>query len=110
MAAVRATPAPSLSRPRAVRSHVLDLLSRSFTCFNAVRMPACLPTVWAIPPSGDSSRHALRTWLTWRGAGSTMAAWWYEHNDRQFNRAAIVNLGHAAMCLPTVLVIAVHRV
>ena len=98
------------ARPR-LRSRALYLrgLTWAFTLFNAVRVLAYAPTIWAIHASGDSSQHSLWTWITWAGANATMAAWLYEHNGQCMNRAIAVNLGNAAMCLGTVGVIVAHR-
>ena len=96
-------------RPGALRATYLSLLTWSFTLFNAVRVLAYLPTLWAIHASGDSGQHSLWTWLTWLGANATMAAWLFEHNGRRCNRAVLVNLGNASMCLLTALAIAYQR-
>lgn len=87
----------------------LLLLSWAFTLFNSLRMLAYLPTTWAIYTTGDSSQHSLWTWCTWLGANATMAAWLHEHNGRRFDKAVLVNIGNATMCLATVLVILQHR-
>ena len=91
------------------RSLYLTLLTWAFTLFNSVRVASYLPTLWALQASGDSSQHSLWTWVTWVGANATMAAWLYEHNGRLVNRAVAVNIGNAAMCLATVLLIVAHR-
>ena len=72
-------------------------------------MLAYLPTVWAVVQSGDSSQYPLWTWCTWAGANSTVAAWLYETHDRQFSRAAVVNAGNAAMCVPALPTIVDYR-
>ena len=87
----------------------LRLLDWAFTLFNSVRVAAYLPTLWALHVSGDSSQHSLWTWATWVGANATMAAWLYEHNGRTLNRAVVVNVGNALMCLATVILIVAHR-
>jgi len=87
----------------------LGLLTWAFTIFNSVRVASYLPTLWAIEASGNSSQHSLWTWATWVGANATMAAWLYEHNGRTMNRAVAVNMGNAAMCLATVVLIVWHR-
>jgi len=103
----RPTPAAtSLSRARPVYQ---ALLTWAFTLFNAVRMLAYLPTMWAIQTSSDASQHSLWTWCTWLGANATMAAWLYEQNGQRPSGAVIINLGNAAMCGATVALIAVHR-
>ncbi len=91
------------------REVYLALLTWAFTLFNSVRVFSYLPTLWAIHTSGDSSQHSLVTWLTWLGANLTMALWLHEHNGRRCNRAVMVNVGNAAMCLATSLLIAWHR-
>jgi hypothetical protein len=94
---------------RATRSTYLKVLTWAFVSFNAVRVFAYLPTLWAIHLSGDSSQHSLWTWLTWVGANATMAAWLYENNDRAINRAVLVSAANATMCLAVTVVIAMHR-
>jgi hypothetical protein len=104
--AVAAAPAlPALS----AREVYLALLSWAFTLFNSVRVLSYLPTLWAIHQSGDSSQHSLVTWLTWLGANVTMALWLYEHNGQRCNRAVMVNVGNAVMCLATSVLIGWHR-
>jgi len=39
-----------------------------------------------------------------------MAAWLYEHNGKQFDRAVTVNVGNDAICLFTVLLIVGYRI
>lgn len=87
----------------------LAVLTWTFTLFNTVRVIAYLPTVWAISASGDSSQHSLWTWLTWLGANATMAAWLYEQNAHRVDRAVLVNVGNAFMCLLKVAVIVSYR-
>ena len=104
----------SRSRPAAApvlrtESLYLRLLTWAFTVFNSVRVAAYLPTLYALHLSGDSSQHSLWTWATWVGANATMAAWLYEQNGRTMNRAVAVNIGNAAMCLATVVLIVAHR-
>ncbi|MBX3636237.1 MAG: hypothetical protein KF683_12780 [Rubrivivax sp.] len=93
-----------LAAPRPVlitRERYLVALTRAFTFFSAVRMLSYLPTLWAMWQAQDSSQHSLLTWLTWTGANLTMAAWLHEHNGRRSNRAVVVNLVNAAMCVAT---------
>jgi hypothetical protein len=100
----------SLASPRGrPRAAYLAVLTWTFTLFNSVRVIAYLPTVWAITESGDSSQHSLWTWLTWLGANVTMAAWLYEQNGQRADRAVLVNVGNACMCLLTVAVIVSYR-
>lgn len=94
---------------RARRGLYLRLLTWAFTLFNTVRVAAYLPTVWAIVQSGSSQQHSLWTWVTWIGANTTMAAWLYEHNDQRLNKAIVVNIGNATMCLITAGVIVWFR-
>lgn len=104
--AVAAAPAlPALS----AREVYLALLTWAFTLFNSVRVLSYLPTLWAIHQSGDSSQHSLVTWLTWLGANVTMALWLYEHNGQRCDRAVMVNVGNAVMCLATSVLIGWHR-
>jgi hypothetical protein len=105
------TPAagPTAAPRPAPPSTYLALLTWAFTLFNSVRTLAYLPTMWSIWASGDSSQHSLWTWGTWLGANTTMAAWLYEHNGRRINRVVTVNIGNAAMCAATVVLIVAHR-
>ena len=101
-----------VSRPveRSARESLyLDGLALAFTVFNSARTLAYLPTMWSIWASGDSSQHSLWTWCTWAGANATMAAWLYEQGGRRANRAVVVNIGNAAMCVITVGLIVFHR-
>jgi hypothetical protein len=85
------------------------VLSWAFTLFNSLRLLAYLPTTWAIYSTGDSSQHSLWTWGVWLGANATMAAWLYEHNSQRLDKAVLVNVGNAAMCLATAVVILCQR-
>lgn len=87
----------------------LRLLTWAFTLFNTVRVAAYAPTIAAIVRSGDSSQHSLLTWLTWLGANATMAAWLYEHGGQRLDKAIVVNIGNALMCLGTTVVIVWYR-
>lgn len=91
------------------RAVYLAVLTWAFTLFNAVRMLAYLPTLWAIHTTADSSQHSLWTWCTWLGANLTMAAWLYEQNGQRLGRAVVVNIGNSAMCAATVVLILAHR-
>jgi hypothetical protein len=91
------------------RERYLTLLTWAFTLFNSVRVLSYLPTMATIWASGSSDQHSLLTWLTWLGANATMAAWLYEHQGQRLNRAILVNIGNAAMCAATVLLIAWFR-
>lgn len=95
--------------PASARKVYLAVLTWAFTLFSSVRMLSYLPTLWAIHTSGDSSQHSLVTWLTWLGANVTMALWLYEHGGQRCDRAVMVNVGNALMCLATSLLIAWHR-
>lgn len=106
LAAVSMPPAPPTV---SARKAYLALLTWAFTLFNSLRVFSYLPTLWAIHASGESSQHSLVTWLTWLGANVTMALWLYEHNGQRCNRAVMVNVGNATMCLLTSLLIAWHR-
>ncbi len=103
----RPTPAPPPLR--LARPVYLAVLTWAFTLFNSLRVFAYLPTMWAIMASGDSSQHSVWTWCTWLGANVTMAAWLFEQNGHRMERAVIVNVGNAAMCGVTVVLIAAHR-
>lgn len=90
------------------RSRYLAVLAWSFALFNALRVLAYLPTIWAIHASGDSQQHSWLTWLTWVGANATMAAWLYE-DSRRWTRAVAVNACNALMCLATLVLILTLR-
>lgn len=102
-AAVTAAVRPSL------RQRYVLLLTWAFTLFNTVRVLAYVPTMATIWQSGSSDQHSLLTWITWLGANATMAAWLYEHDGQRLNRAILVNIGNAAMCGATTLLIAWFR-
>lgn len=104
------TAPPAATREVDGRRMYLTVLTWAFTLFNSVRVAAYLPTIWAIHASGDSSQHSLWTWITWVGANATMAAWLYEQNGHRLNRAVVVNIGNAVMCLGTVLLIVAYRI
>jgi len=97
---------PEISSPR---RGGLSLLTWAFMLFNSMRMVAYLPTTWAIYSTGDSSQHSLWTWCTWLGANITMAAWLHEHNGNRIDKAVLINVGNAMMCLVTVLLILHQR-
>ncbi len=92
-----------------VRAAYLAVLTWAFTLFSLVRLVAYVPTLWVIWASGDSSQHSLWTWGTWFGANVTMAAWLYEQNGQRADRAVLVNLSNATMCLAVTVLIAAHR-
>lgn len=94
---------------QAPRPAYLTLLSGAFALFNAARIVAYLPMIWAIHTSGDASQHSLWAWITWTGANATMAAWLYEHTGQRVDIAVAVNLGNAIMCLLTALLIVGYR-
>ena len=83
----------------------LRMLTWAFTLFSSIRLVAYVPTLWAIHASGDSSQHSLLTWVTWAGANLTMAAWLYEHNGQQMDKAIGVSLANATACALTAVVI-----
>jgi hypothetical protein len=84
-------------------------LTWAFTFFNSVRVLAYLPTTWAIFSSGDSSQHSLWTWCTWLGANASMAAWLHEHNGHRIDKAVVVSMANALMCLINLIVILAYR-
>jgi hypothetical protein len=92
------------------RDRYLLALHWAFTVFNSIRVLAYLPTAWAIFSSGDSSQHSLLTWVTWFGANVTMAAWLYENNGQQANKAVAVNACNASMCLLMIGLIVAERI
>lgn len=105
----RAYAGPRAATPRPGRVTYLVCLAWAFTAFNAVRLLTYLPTIWAIFQSGASDQHSLLTWVAWCGANLTMGLWLYEQADQRLERAALVNLGNAAMCFVTGIVIIVYR-
>ena len=86
------------------RSAYLSVLAWSFGLFNALRVLAYLPTIWAIYASGS-----WFTWLTWAGANATMAAWLYEQDARRLTRTVAVNACNALMCFATLVLIVALR-
>ena len=83
-------------------------LSRVFTFFNAARVFAYMPTLWAIHTSADSSQHSLLTWGTWLCANLSMGIWLHER-DGEMHRAVVANLCNALMCLCGVALIVWYR-
>jgi hypothetical protein len=96
----------SANRP----SNYLRLVNACFVLFSSTRLLTYLPTLWAIHSSANSSQHSLLTWCVWVGSNLSMAAWVYEHNGRCLNRAVVVTLGNAVMCVITCLFIFAYRV
>ena len=86
-----------------------SLLVRAFTLFNSMRVLSYLPTIWTIWAAGDSSQHSLITWVTWLGANLTMALWLFEERRRRVDRAVMVNLANATMCMVTIVAIVAQR-
>jgi hypothetical protein len=91
------------------RRAYLVILTWVFTLFSAGRLLAYLPIIHAIHASGDSSQHALFTWIVWCGANASMAAWLYETNEHRVDTAVLLNGGNASMCLLTAVLIGFHR-
>ena len=91
------------------RENYLRLLAWAFTLFSSVRILAYLPMAWAILTSGSSQQHSLLTWAIWTSSNMTMAAWLYEDNGRRLNRAIVVNIGNALMCLVILALVAFYR-
>ena len=83
---------------RGWRAWYLWALTWAFMVLTGARLIAYLPTTLAIVHTRDSSQHSLWTWLIWVGANLTMAAWLYEHNGHQFDKAIGVSLANAAAC------------
>jgi hypothetical protein len=102
-------PAHEVTTERASRWSYLKALTFAFALFSSVRVVAYLPTIWAIQQSGDASQHSIWTWLTWAGANATMGAWLYEQNGQRVNRAVIVSLCNASMCMATTALIVFYR-
>jgi hypothetical protein len=85
------------------------VLAWAFALVNSARVLAYLPTILAIHHSGNADQHSLWTWCTFCAANVTMAAWLYENNDQQIDRAVVVTLGNAAMCAAIVGMILAYR-
>ena len=101
--------APGGRPARESTSLYLTVLNWAFVLFSSTRLLTYLPTLWAIHSSGSSDQHSLLTWPAWVGSNASMAAWLYENNGRQFNKAVAVVCGNAVMCLATCLVIVIYR-
>jgi hypothetical protein len=95
--------------PSGPRSTYLMMLGSLFGFFNAARVLAYVPTIWAVALGGDSSQHSLWTWLTFFGGNATMAAWLWEQNGQRCNGAILASAGNALMCLAIVSVVAWAR-
>lgn len=107
-------PKSTISRPpdagsKGAPTLYLRLLTWCFVFFSSTRLLTYLPTLWAIHHSGDSSQHSLLTWAAWVGSNSVMAAWLYEHNGQQMNRAIAVTTSNAVMCGLACVLIVYHR-
>ena len=96
--------------PCARASMYIRLLGLAFALFGTLRLVSYLPTLLAIHASGDSRQHSLWTWGIWLGSNFTMAAWLYEANGQQMNRAIGLSLCNAAMCAAAVALIKFYRV
>ncbi|QIL72998.1 hypothetical protein G7048_23190 [Diaphorobacter sp. HDW4B] len=87
------------------RQWYLRCLTWAFMLLTAARLVAYMPTVVSIVQSRNSQQHSLWTWLIWVGANLTMAAWLYEHNGQQMDKAIGVSLANATACAFTAVVI-----
>ena len=98
---------PSSAAPAAPRWRAWYLrgLTWAFWVLTTARLLAYTPTVLAILQTRDSRQHSLWTWLIWVGANLTMAAWLYEHNGQQMDKAIGVSLANATACAFTAAVI-----
>lgn len=94
---------------RSLRAAYLAALGWAVTLLGAVRLVSYLPTLWAIHASGDSSQHALATWLTWAAANAAMAAWLYEQHGRRADCTVVIHACNTVMCLLTVALITAYR-
>ena len=95
--------------PSRSRSLYQTLLNAMFLVFSSTRLLTYLPTLWAIQQHGDSGQHSLLTWSAWIGSNAVMAAWLYETNGRRVNRAIVVMVGNAVMCLAVSVLIVWYR-
>jgi hypothetical protein len=86
----------------------LRVLTWAFALFNAARVLAYLPTLWAVVQSGDVSAHSLVTWFAWTGANCTMALWLYVQGGRRISLPIVINILNAVMCATTATVILAH--
>jgi len=102
-------PAPQ-ALPGSWRAAYLCGLLWSFTAFNLLRLVTYLPTLWAIHASARSDQHSLLTWIGWALSNLTMALWLYERSQHRIDAAVAINIGNAAMCGATALLIAWYRV
>ena len=100
---------PASVIPGMPRSAYLAVLGSLFALFNAARVLAYFPTMWAVALSGNSSQHPLWTWITFLGGNASMAAWLWEQNGQHCNRAVLASGGNALVCLAIVGVIAWTR-
>lgn len=87
----------AITAPVVTRRSV-SVLADAFAFFNAMRIVAYLPTLFAIHGEGHTDQHSLLTWLCFLGANATMALWLYEQNGHRPNRAIAVSAGNAVMC------------
>jgi hypothetical protein len=82
----------------------------AFALFSSTRLLTYLPTMFVIYASADASQYSMLTWLAWVGSNASMALWLFENNGRRFDKAVVVSIGNALMCLATCALIAVYRV
>ena len=87
------------------RHWYLRCLTWAFMLLTGARLIAYMPTVVSIVHSRNSQQHSLWTWLIWVGANLTMAAWLYEHNGQQMDKAIGVSLANVTACALTTVVI-----
>jgi hypothetical protein len=91
------------------RQRYLAALDWSFAVFSTMRLLSYMPTMWVIYRSGNSSQHALLTWLVWTAANSVMAASLYERSHRHWNKLIIVTAANAVQCLAMTFLVAWYR-
>ena len=82
----------------------------AFAVFSSTRLLTYVPTMLMIYTSADSSQYSLVTWLAWIGSNASMALWLFENNERRLDKAVIVSIGNALMCLATCTLITAYRV
>lgn len=101
--------AAAADRPAAPSDLYLRCMRWVFLFFNSTRLFAYLPTIVTLWQQHGSNQHSLITWLVFAGANASMAAWLYEEHGRRLDRAIVVSIGNAVMCLTTALLIIALR-
>lgn len=109
LAPLALAPLPPPGPPSPGRTLYLRVVTWSFAFFNSIRVLAYLPTLWTLAHSADSSQQSLWTWCTWFFAHVTMSLWLIERNGSRLDRAALISICNATMCMAVIVLVVVKR-